>query len=354
MTPVRRPGSFPGQAPRVDDDADAAVAERRPSRLVGSTAGRPASSRSGASTRSDGQSSGRGHSGARPKPGRHGASCRCRRRSSQPPSTATEPPTAAKPSACASRIRRLQSGSGRQPAARYAIASPCSRDLLLLGGERRPGRGDEAGLALADANDESPGLEPRFHGDRNLERGVADLGKPEAMLVDEVEGEHVVARRNGRYHPNGELESLARRHRVRQGRAAPVPDDRVAQGVEPVIGELDAFGELRAPRRRAGVLQRDAGGPASSGSERRQVEREPPHREGPGGDGVWRSGCEQRRTSLRRWSSRSSYAPAAASASTARRSGSCARRGVRCRSTARSASGTRSSRSAGSRSSARR
>jgi hypothetical protein len=154
------------------------------------------------------------------------------------------------------RIEDSPAPVGLRPAARGEIRDRIAllADLLLLGGERRPGCGDELGVALADANDESPILQPRSHSDRNLERGVADLGKPEAMLVDEVEGEDVVARRNGRRHPNRKLESLARRHRVRQASAAPVPDDRVAEGVEPVIGELDAFVALRAPRGRAGVL----------------------------------------------------------------------------------------------------
>jgi hypothetical protein len=64
------------------------------------------------------------------------------------------------------------------------------------------------------------------------------------VLVDEVERKDVVARGHGRREANRKLELLARRERAGQGRAVPVPDDRVAERVEPVMRELDALGLL--------------------------------------------------------------------------------------------------------------
>ena len=88
-------------------------------------------------------------------------------------------------------------------------------------------------LELADGD-------PRRHLDIELERSGADLGEPEAVLLDEVEGEPVAARRPRRRDREVELDPLLGRDVVRQRGARPVPDDRVAERVEPVVGGVHA------------------------------------------------------------------------------------------------------------------
>ena len=89
----------------------------------------------------------------------------------------------------------------------------------------------------------------------------ADLLEPESVLLDEVEGQPVGARRTRRGDRELELDLLSRCDRVRQRCPRAVPDDRVAERVEPVEGRLDAVRSVRAPGRRAGVLERRRGPP---------------------------------------------------------------------------------------------
>ena len=110
-------------------------------------------------------------------------------------------------------------------------------ERLLLRGERG---GRLLVGAAVDDDREPPLVDPRPHVDRQLERRRADLGEPEAVLLDEVEGEPVGAGRLRDGELELELDGLAGLDRMSEGRARPVPDDRVAAVVEPVVGELDA------------------------------------------------------------------------------------------------------------------
>src|SRR6476469_331820 len=89
--------------------------------------------------------------------------------------------------------------------------------------------------------------------DRDVELGrvVAELGEPEALLVDEIEGKLVRPRRDRPSDLELALDSLAGSgaHLVAQT----VPDDRIAALVEPVVREVQA-----APGRAACILERDA------------------------------------------------------------------------------------------------
>ena len=78
-----------------------------------------------------------------------------------------------------------------------------------------------------------------LHGD--VQRLGPDLGEPEPELLDEVEGEAIPARRPWRENGRLELQGFARPNDLRKGGALPVPDDRVAQGIEPVVRELDTL-----------------------------------------------------------------------------------------------------------------
>ena len=126
--------------------------------------------------------------------------------------------------------------------------------------------------------------------------------------------------------------------------AGTVPDDRVAERVEPVVRRLHAVRAVRAPGRRAGVLE------PRRGRHRARL------RAAASSDQASQRGCERagrgqnarRRDS--RWgysssgeSSRFSCAPRGARKSSGRRCGSCARRAGRFPNIAPSASSTRSS-----------
>jgi len=108
---------------------------------------------------------------------------------------------------------------------------------ILLRGECRQGVrvrisvDDHTKPALGDA---------RQHDDGDVERRAANLREPEAALLDEVEGEPVAPGRPGGEYRRVELDLFARRDGTRQGCPDPIPEDRVSEWVEPVIGDLDA------------------------------------------------------------------------------------------------------------------
>ena len=122
--------------------------------------------------------------------------------------------------------------------------------------------------------------------DGDVERLGSDLGEPEPELLDEVERKPVSARRSWREHGRLELDGLARPHDVGKRRPLPVPDDRVAERIEPVVRELHALAAARAPRRRAGVLEPHARSRGHSRTLLLELVREPAHRQRPGRNGV--------------------------------------------------------------------
>src|SRR5207253_980966 len=90
------------------------------------------------------------------------------------------------------------------------------------------------------------------HLDLQLERLVPELGEPVAVLDDEVEGEPVAAGRDRAAEGDGGLGAPAGLHGPEVG-ADPVPEDRVPEPIEPVVGELQSV-----PGGEAGVLEGDA------------------------------------------------------------------------------------------------
>ena len=99
-----------------------------------------------------------------------------------------------------------------------------------------------------DLDRKRPLVDARANGERDVERRRAELLEPEAELLDEIEREPVRA-----WRPRGddrrlELDLLAGHHHLGERDAAAVPDDRVAERIEPVVGELDALAAARAPR----------------------------------------------------------------------------------------------------------
>ena len=175
-------------------------------------------------------------------------------------------------------------------------------------------------------------------------------------LLDEVEREPVAARRLRRAHVTSRPRPRSPgRDRPLEGDARPVPDDRVAAVVEPVVGELHAGLPARAPggraRRFEARLVRAVTAPARSSGSSYASQRTA---SGPAGTGCSPTRSMRGVAYFGPWQSHFSSAPPVSSRPSARRSGSCARPGARCRSTARSGRRTRSSRSATSPSSARR
>jgi hypothetical protein len=118
---------------------------------------------------------------------------------------------------------------------------------------------------------------PDLH--REVERGRADLLKPEAELVHQVEREAVETRRTGGCQRRLELDGLARAHEGGKRRARAVPEDGVPERVEPVVRELDSLASTRAPRRRTGVLEPDAGRRRHTRTLLGDLVRLPPNRE---------------------------------------------------------------------------
>ena len=108
---------------------------------------------------------------------------------------------------------------------------------LLLGGEGSHCRW--IGTAV-NANGETALGDPRRYLQLDLERSAPDLLEPESMLLDEVERQPVCTRWPRSADGELDLDPLAGGNVAWQRRAGAVPDDRVAERVEPVERRLDA------------------------------------------------------------------------------------------------------------------
>ena len=126
--------------------------------------------------------------------------------------------------------------------------------------------------------------DPRSDVDIDRERTAADLLEPETVLFDEIESDPIGAGRSRRGHAELEVDAVSGCDRSGKWCPRPIPDDRISQAVEPVEGGLDALDSMRAPRRTASVLERDAGDRRDARPLRFELEREPAWRERPGKD----------------------------------------------------------------------
>ena len=84
----------------------------------------------------------------------------------------------------------------------------------------------------------------REHVELFIRAAVPELREPGPVLGDEVEREAVRAGRHRRAHVQAHRDALAGRDGLRKRGADPVPDDRVAERVEPVV----RAGNVVAPR----------------------------------------------------------------------------------------------------------
>ena len=188
--------------------------------------------------------------GFRPPPGAQGSQRpRRRSRSSRPPRRS--PPRARPGSGATSPARGPRRRRGARPRRRppRRAAPPARR--------ARPSSRSSAPPWTTTASRRSS---IRGSTSTSSSSGVgADLGEPEAKLLDEVEREPVAARRLRRTHGSVDLDLVARRDGAAEVDARPVPDDRVAAVVEPVVGELDAVARgasARSPCRRSATRPR--------------------------------------------------------------------------------------------------
>jgi len=131
----------------------------------------------------------------------------------------------------------------------------------------------------------------RHNLDVELRGVVAELGEPEPLLVHEIESKAVRARRNWTAELELSLDALAGCGADLE--AKPVPENRVAPVVQPVVGEVEA-----APGRGARVLEPDTSAGQCSRLRRLQLVGEPAHRERAGRNGMVTDRF-QSRTSLR-------------------------------------------------------
>ena len=211
----------------------------------------PGPGSSARATSSDGHRSEWSKAGWRPTPGPRGELPRGRRRSSRPPSASTAPPTARSP-------RRARRGCGATSPARAGPRRQATRPHRLLAGSGgpRPVERSEVGAA----HGERAPLDPRPDRHLQVERLVPDLREPEAVLLDEVEGEPVAARRDRRRTCDAPTASpVARLDRPRATGAA-MPSQTI--GLPSSSSQWYARWTPSRPRERhgggAGVLELDA------------------------------------------------------------------------------------------------
>ena len=108
------------------------------------------------------------------------------------------------------------------------------------------------------------------HLEVEVEGRLTELPEPEAALVDDVDREPVAPRRNRRTDRDVEHGAFARLDPDLGPKT--VPDDCVAQLVQPVVRDREA---IAAPGRVAGVLEFDTRGHERAGAELGQFVRAP-------------------------------------------------------------------------------
>ncbi len=154
---------------------------------------------------------------------------------------------------------------------------------LLLGRESR--RRGGIGPAV-DVNRETALGDPWRHLEHDLERSAADLLEPEPVFLDEIERQPVRTWWQRRTNGELDLDLLPGSDVVWQRRSGAVPDDRVAERVEPVERRLDAVRSVGAPGCRARILEREARHRGDARARRLERPREPARRERPCRDGI--------------------------------------------------------------------
>ena len=254
---------------RSKSDDGASLVERRP--RPPRRAGRRASPTARARRATTGGAAVLRSAGCGPGPTTRRKRRASRRRSSRPPAGSSRGPTAAQPSACASSSRRDQSAAGLAPGDEMRDGLGLDVDeRLLLRGERGP-----CLLVLAAVHDdaEPPLRDPRRHVDRRPRARTTRpprtrSGAPRPGRTRAGTGRAAAGRRACSF----ALERLAGPDRLREGRALAVPDDRVAERVEPVRTRAArprgrASARSRSPRSRA-APRATAGSPARTGGTR--------------------------------------------------------------------------------------
>jgi uroporphyrinogen decarboxylase len=145
-------------------------------------------------------------------------------------------------------------------------------DRFLL----RRERGRRLGVvATVNMHGEAAFGDPGQDLDLGLERHDPHLREPEAVLLDEVEGDPIAPGRARRADRQVQRQGFAGRDRSAQRGAQSVPVNGVAERVEPVVRELHALAASRAPRRRPGVLHPHARASERPGTGRLELVREP-------------------------------------------------------------------------------
>ncbi len=151
-------------------------------------------------------------------------------------------------------------------------------ERLDLGCER--GRGGIVRRAV-ELDGQPPCCNPRCHLHREIERRGPDLREPEPVLLDEVERQPIRPGRARREHIHVELDRRAGLDSVRKSSTDPVPDDRVAARIEPVVGQPNSRCPERAPGCRARVLDHEVRPALDAGARRLEREAAPAGRKRP-------------------------------------------------------------------------
>jgi hypothetical protein len=129
-----------------------------------------------------------------------------------------------------------------------------AHEWLLLSGEGGLGHG----VGVSDHNDGKPPLlDARAHRHLDVEGCDTDLREPEVVLLDQIEAQDVASRRTRCEERDIEHYAPTRGDRLRERGTRPVPHDRIAAQVEPVVAELEPVGAVRPPRRAPAILELD-------------------------------------------------------------------------------------------------